>query len=59
MGVPKPGTESSYTIGTLDSNHESVDGAKTCKLVGSQDKGIKANPDGSYDVYFGPTAPER
>jgi hypothetical protein len=26
--------------------------------VGSQDKGIKKNKDGSYDVYFGPTAPK-
>ncbi|MGA7689272.1 MAG: DUF1214 domain-containing protein, partial [Jiangellales bacterium] len=91
MGVPKPGTGSSYTIGTLDSRHKAVDGSKTYKLhlpkdvpvkdfwavtiydtqtrsqlqtdqqfptVGSQDKGMKANPDGSYDIYFGPTAPE-
>ena len=91
MGVPKPGTGSSYTIGTLDSKHKAVDGSKTYKLhlpkdvpvkdfwavtiydtqtrsqlqtdqqfptVGSQDKGMKANPDGSYDIYFGPTAPE-
>ena len=26
--------------------------------MGSQDEGIKQNPDGSYDVYFGPGAPE-
>ena len=26
--------------------------------VGSQDKGFKQNKDGSYDVYFGPTAPK-
>jgi hypothetical protein len=26
--------------------------------VGSQDEGMKQNPDGSYDVYFGPEAPE-
>ena len=25
--------------------------------VGSQDKGIQKNPDGSYDIYFGPKAP--
>ena len=25
--------------------------------VGSQDEGMKQNPDGSYDVYFGPQAP--
>jgi hypothetical protein len=26
--------------------------------VGSQTEGIKANSDGSYDIYFGPKAPE-
>lgn len=26
--------------------------------VGSQDKGVKANADGSHDIYFGPKAPE-
>ena len=26
--------------------------------VDSNKKGLKQNPDGSYDVYFGPKAPE-
>lgn len=31
---------------------------QTFPTVGSQDKGIEKNADGSYDVYFAPTAPK-
>jgi hypothetical protein len=56
---PNPPAGDFWALTVYDNQTRSMlDTSQPSPTVGSQTKGIKANADGSYDIYFGPKAPE-